>query len=113
MSADKAQAIAKMTIRTLESLRSDESFDLFWRKVRQQAFEKDVDEPSLLRKRRVPARFEDGLALNEYPQTAAYLYRKIYFEAPDLIIGRIKYRFDQKVYKIYMNLEQLLIKAYS
>ena len=100
-----------MTIKTLESLRCDSSFDLFWRNTRQKTSERDIDEPSLPRKRRVPARFEDGLASNEYPETATDMYRKIYFEALDLIICRIKDRFDQEDYKIYINLEQLLVKA--
>ena len=38
-------------------------------------------------------------------------YRRIYYEALDLIIESITDRFDQPGYGLYSNLEQLLLKA--
>ena len=34
-SASEGQEVAKLTIKTLESIRNDESFDLFWEKLEQ------------------------------------------------------------------------------
>lgn len=39
------------------------------------------------------------------------LYRHTYFEALDLIVCSIKERFDQPGYKVYSNLECVLVKA--
>lgn len=38
-------------------------------------------------------------------------FRQQYFEAIDLVVNSIKNRFDQEGYKMYCNLEHLLIKA--
>ena len=45
------------------------------------ANEYDVGEPRLLRKRKMPKRFEEEKAAHEFPQTEKDLYRKRYFEA--------------------------------
>ena len=39
------------------------------------------------------------------------LYRRTYFEALDLIVCSIKECFDQPGYKVYSNLECVLVKA--
>ena len=38
-------------------------------------------------------------------------YRTVYFEALDLLVSSIKDRFDQPGYKVYSNLEALLVKS--
>ena len=40
-------------------------------------------------------------------------YRRIYFESLDLAVSCIKQRFDQKGFKVFSNIEQLLLKACS
>lgn len=40
-------------------------------------------------------------------------YKRIYFEALDLIVSSIKNRFDQPGYHVYCKLEELLLKAAS
>ena len=109
-SAAEGQAVAAMTTSTLSSIRNDESFDLFWEKVKAMAKERDVDDPKLPRQRKRPKRYEEG-APNEFDSTAQGMYRRVYFEALDLIVQAIKDRFDQPGYRVYHCLENLLVKA--
>jgi hypothetical protein len=54
---------------------------------------------------------EVGLAEPEYPATAKDNYRKIYYEALNLMISGITNRFDQNDYKVYTQCERLLLQA--
>ena len=93
MSAAEGQKIAEMTVRTLQSMRCDSNFELFWTKVMRLVQELDVDAPVLPRQRKRPRRYETGTE-GSFPQTVEDLYRIAYYEALDLIIGGIKSRFD-------------------
>ena len=90
-----------MTAATLQHIRNDESFYLFWQKIEQERQSLDEQEPQLPRRRKMPKRFDD-------PKT---FYRQQYYEASDLIISSINDRFDQPEYRIYRQLEDLLLKA--
>ena len=57
-----------------------------------------------------PRRLEEGNADSEFAATQDH-YRCIYFKALDLIITCIAYRFDQPGFKIYRNVQDLLLKA--
>ena len=62
-SAAQGQTITSMTVKTLISLRSDDSFKLYWQKVSREGEElKAISKPKLPRKRRVPKRLDDGTA---------------------------------------------------
>lgn len=112
--ASQAQTMAKKTIIVLEKIRTDQDFNLFWKKVTLKAESLNVDEPKLPRKRKAPARIEDcfgGKAAPEYLNDAVSYYRRIYYESLDQIVNAIKDRFDQEDFRTYVNLENLLIKA--
>ena len=111
MSAAAGQEIARMTVATLQSIRNDESYELFWEEVTSTAEQVDVDEPLLPRRRRRPKRFDDGMSEGAHHDTPKDLYRQEYFQAFDAAIACINSRFDQPGYKIYNHLEQLLLKA--
>ncbi len=49
--------------------------------------------------------------MEEYPDSVESLYRQVYFEAIDMAMNSIKSRFDQEGFKVYSNIEQLLLKA--
>ena len=49
MSAVEGQEIADITVHTLQSIRSDEKFLLFWKLVSYKASDLDIDEPVILR----------------------------------------------------------------
>ena len=63
LSASQAQSIARKTVITLEKLRDDEYFLLFWKEVLTKSRQLDIDEPSLGRKRKASRRIEDDYSL--------------------------------------------------
>jgi hypothetical protein len=60
VSACEGQELARLVVKTLESLRNEENFNLLWSKCTLFAQENGVEEPSLPRKRRAPKRFQVG-----------------------------------------------------
>ena len=112
MSAVSGQHNAKLTTDALKRIRNDDSFQAFYETVlkKKESFI-DVSETELPRKRRAPARFEVGQGAPSFPKTSEELYRRVYFEALDLILASTTQRFDQPSFKAYMNLENLLLGA--
>lgn len=53
----------------------------------------------------------EGLTESEFHDDPKAYFRQLYYEAVDLVTNCIKDRFDQPGYKVYSNLEQLLLKA--
>ena len=49
--------------------------------------------------------------MEEYPDYVESLYRQVYFEAIDLAMNSIKGCFNQEGFKVYSNIEQLLLKT--
>lgn len=113
ISAAEGQQVGRMVIDTLHSLRTEESYDLFWIKVGTVAGAVDinVEEPQLPRQHKTPRRFDDGLTGGYFHNTPKTFYRQLYYEAIDNIISSLKNRFDQPGYDVYCKLEQLLVKA--
>ena len=106
-----AQGATSMTLTTLEKIRNDTSFHLFWLKTTKIANELGVEEPQPPHQCKTSSRFETGNAPPEFPSTAEDHYRRIYFEVLDLVLQCIKDRFDQPGYQVYCKLECLLLKA--
>ena len=111
ISAAEGQKVADMTVTTLQSIRSDANFDLFWSKVTRMATHCEVEDPVLPRRRKRPRRYEHGSAEGDFASDVKSFYRSIYFEALDLVTSAIKARFDQPGYKVYCKLEDLLVKG--
>lgn len=113
ISAAEGQHVGRMVIDTLHSLRTEESYDLFWTKISTMAERADIDveEPQLPRRRKTPRRFDDGLTSGDFHDTPKAYYRQLYYEAVDSITSSLKNRFDQPGYGVYCKLEELLIKA--
>ena len=85
---------AKRTKEVLGSIQSEEKFDLFSEKVTSLTADVDVNDPILPRKRKVPRRFEDRSAQPEYDGSPKDMYRRIYFEALDLLVQAIEVNLD-------------------
>ena len=83
LSSVEGHEVAMLTVKTLEGLRTDDNFDLFWQKVEKTRDQLDVDEPQLARRRKVPRRFEQGSAPAEFAVSPKDEYRRVYFEALD------------------------------
>ena len=62
---------------------------------------------------RAPGRFQVGTGTPLFPVTPEQVYRRIYFEALDLIVSSIEECFDQPSFKAYSNMESLLIGVLS
>ena len=110
LSATEGQEVADLSVRTLERMRDEQTFELFWTMVQQLALKFDVGEPVLPR-RKAPRRLEIGLSEPEHPSSPQEHHHRIYCEALDLVINSIKNRFDQPGYVMYKNLETLLVSA--
>ena len=94
-------------------VRNENSFKLFWAKALRRKEEYDVNDPVLNRKRKLPSRFDHGEADHEFPDTPYEHYLRLYLEALDNVTNRIKDRFNQPGYQIYMKMENLLLKCVS
>ena len=111
-SAAEGQGVAKVVISTIKSLREEGMYDLFWLKVVKFAESLDIQDPQLPRRRKRPARFDDGDHNSHYHhETPKEYYRQLYYEAIDNTTRCLVDRFDQPGYKKYCQLEQLLIKG--
>ena len=100
-----------MTVKFLDSLRTEAMFTLFWSNVNLKRRDLDVMESSLSRKCKRPPRYEVGNAEAKFHETVEDQYRQIYYHANDTIVGTIPDRFDQDGYKTHLDLENLLLKA--
>ena len=109
-SASEGQEVATLTIRTLESIRNGESFDLL-EKLGKDRESLEVNDPIVPRKRKVPQRFEIGTStVDNQPTTSKSLYRQQYYEALDLITNCVRSRFNQPGYNTYKNLQELFLR---
>lgn len=70
-----------------------------------------MTEPMLPRKTCAPSKIENGTGEPTYPATAQDYYRRIYFEAIDLMVNTIDQCFDQPSFDTYTRMESLLVKA--
>ena len=104
------------TVITLERIKNKESWNLFWDAVVAKATKLFADDPKLPRRRNAPKTmmndyFGYGEGESIHPETPQDMYRKHYYEALDLVINCIKGDFDQKDYKVYATLQDVLLKA--
>ena len=111
ISATEAQSITSLTVKTLQLMRNDNSYDLFWELLLYQASQCDVTEPILPRQRKMPKRYEQGTAEAEFLSSPKSYYKRIYFEALDLVINCVISRFNQPGYVQYKNMKELLMLA--
>lgn len=111
ISAAEGNRAATLTCDTLSGLRKDEEFSTFWKEVMKKQSKVDVTEPALPRRRKAPSRLEVGTGTPHFPANVEQYYKALYFEALDLLISCIKDRFDQPGYRVYCNLEALILNA--
>ena len=108
MTAAEGQRLASRTIATLSKCRLDEAYDLFWKKVEHSRQSLDIEELTLPRRRKLPKKLEEGSEGILFQNPKDY-YQKSYFEAIDFIISSIQERFNQPGYRMYNNIESLII----
>ena len=74
LTAFEAQELAKKTVITLQRIRNEEAYDLFWERMFKLKEEKKVNDPVLPRKRKTPARIEVGSSEGYHPVTPKDFY---------------------------------------
>eukprot|EP00112_Aurelia_sp_Birch-Aquarium-sp1_P008791 Seg1979.1 transcript_id=Seg1979.1/GoldUCD/mRNA.D3Y31 product="hypothetical protein" protein_id=Seg1979.1/GoldUCD/D3Y31 len=111
LSAISGKRLALLTKTTLQNIRNTESFNSFYDTVLLKAKQHNlIGEPKLPRKRHCPARYEEGSRAT-YPESPQDSFRHIYFEAVDLMVHSIDFRFSQPCFKAYEQLESLLLNS--
>ena len=85
------QQVTSMTVATLNSMRSDDQFDL----VNLKAEKVGVSEPQLLQQRKLPRKYDDSSSRGVFPSTPKEHFKPACFEAIDLITNCVQERFDQ------------------
>ena len=113
ISACEGQTLAALSIKTLEKLRNDDSFDSIWKLLKCSAASLDLPKPTIPRKREKPAKY---LREQETPQynditKAKLMYKRDYFNAVGTIIAYLKERLDHPGFKAFQSLENWLIDA--
>ena len=106
LSAQEAQNIAKDTVKALRKDRNDDAFNHFWEYVVQLQNKLSVEDPAPLRKRKIPARYDES------PDTA-YFALIIYFECIDVLANAIETRFNQPDDQMYLKMQELLLKGFK
>ena len=100
LSAVDGRHIARATVKTLQGIRSDKDFDLFWEKILTHAKRLGVCDPTLPRKRSQPKSLKDYFGFGSSKETEYScpkdLYRKHYFESFDTVINCFENRFEQE-----------------
>ncbi|KAL5460140.1 hypothetical protein EMCRGX_G033567 [Ephydatia muelleri] len=112
MSASEGQSVVELSVKTLQLMQNDESFDAFFRLVNCFREQTGTSSPKLPRKRKAPSRFEVGEGKESYNDSSIEdHYRRLYFEVLDLAVTGISQQLNQTGYSIYKNLENLLVYA--
>ena len=100
LSAVEGLSLAVIAIRTLESMRADDKFEMFCKDVTTLAENNLVNAPVLSRRRCLPARYGDENAPVEFHEIPESRYKHVqaYFEALDKWTMSITDCFDQHYY---------------
>ena len=109
INAQEVSSAVNAALAFLEIQRSDSVFDKFYDSVLEEA-KSYTEEPTLLRKRKLPKQYNDGAAEHQY-DSARDMHRHKYFETLDLLISEIRRRFHQPSFTILHDIEQLLVNS--
>ena len=73
-----------------------------------------IEDPRLPRKRKAPVRHEFGEQdTHHFPETLKDHYQRTYFNAIDTVTQCIATRFEQEDFKIYVNMQEFLLKSFA
>ena len=113
LSAASGQEITSKTVETLQHIRNERDFHLFYDMVlkHKEHLGDRVAQPKLPRKRNVPRHFQIGATSPEHPAPAKDQHRMEYFLALDHLVNSITQRFQQNGYEMYRNLQDVIVKA--
>ena len=108
-SAAQGNRLVQDVVKTLLKDRTDTLFSLFWARILQRKTTEiqTIEDPKLPRK-------EVGEQdTHHFPETPKDHYRRIYFNAIDTVTQYITTRLEQEGFKIYVNIQELLLKSFA
>ena len=111
VSAAGGQRLTSLTAKTLATMRTAETFTLFWDLLKKTLGTLHVNEHRLSRSRTAPQRLDTANRSEYFPVRVEDHYGQIYFKVLDFAISTINVRFDQPGYAMYRQLEDLLLKT--
>ena len=111
LSAAEGQRLASLTLDVLKSLRDEDNFKNFYACVLKDQASFQINGPTLPRKRRTPHRLLIGTSSGDFHSDPEDRYRQMYYKSLDFVLQAITDRFDQPGYRVYLNLQELLLKA--
>ncbi|MCP3851713.1 MAG: hypothetical protein GY694_15975 [Gammaproteobacteria bacterium] len=106
MTAVNAQVVARATVKTLESIRSEAHFKLI-KFIR----DHNCDKPKLQRMSKPTSKYNMGNTAGDHRNKAEDDCRQKCYDVLDTVISCIKDRFMQDDYEMFSTLEQLVLKA--
>ena len=110
LSAAEGQRLASLTLDVLKTLRDEDNFKSFYAHIVQDQVRFQIDGPTLPRKRRAPQQLLIGTTSGDFHTDPEDRYRQIYYEALDFVQA-VSDRFDQPGYRVYQNMQELLLMA--
>ena len=111
MTAVDDQLVSRACATNLESIRSENEFNLFWNKENNSLRNTKSTSHTCRVRKNIPNLYMSGKAASKHPENVKEEYRRQYYAAIDSVITCIKEQFEQKDYKMYAIHDQLLIKA--
>ncbi|XP_068671396.1 uncharacterized protein [Montipora foliosa] len=108
-SAAQGNRLAQHVVKTLLKDRTDTSFNLFWARILQ----RKTTEIQTIEDPKLPRHEVGEQNTHHFPETHKDHYRRIYFNAIDTVTQCIATRFEQKDFKIYLNIQELLLKSFA
>ena len=109
--AVEAQMYAALTLARLKEERNEEHFNSLWEDLLVKCSKFGVEEPTLPRKRRAPTRLDEASTSTHHDDTPRDMYRRLYFEIVDKLIGEIERRFNSPTFSLYSKVETVLMKV--
>ena len=85
---------------------------MFWEDIMKKKEHLDIGDPILPRQRKLPKKFDEPDTYH-FLSTPKEFFRNVFFEVYDQTVNGIKERFYQTDYRIYVNLQELTLKAFT
>ena len=83
---------------------------MFWEDIMKKKEHLDIGDPILPRQRKFLKKFDEPDTYH-FLSTPKEFFRNIYFKLYDQTVNGIKEKFNQPDYHIYVNLQELIVKA--
>ena len=118
-SALSGQKLARLTMKTIERMRTEKDANIFFEYVlKRSERHRFICEPTTGRKRRQPKysilNYVDGLPAGDsshHPESPRDMYRGLYFEVINYLLQQLHDRFESETYLAYLKMENVLLSA--